>query len=128
MTQDEIFRQTQGNAWYARNRGALHWVDRSTLARSVAEIDRITRDGGFLLFGDFLPDHAQRRRYLHYTATEMYTYKQDYAWIFEALGTYRQVARITFDHDHLRGGISIASSAVHGVCSLPRKTTNPIRR
>jgi SAM-dependent methyltransferase len=77
----------------------LHWVDRQTLARTIAEIDRVTRDGGLLLIGDFLPDFQQRCHYHHLPEQAVYTYKQDYAKTFEALGTYRELVRVTFNHD-----------------------------
>ena len=38
----------------------LHWVDRSTLLQSIAEMDRVLADGGYLVIGDFHPSNPQR--------------------------------------------------------------------
>lgn len=101
----------------------LHWVDRRTLARSVSEIDRLTRDGGILVLGDFLPDYPQRRVYHHLPEAGVYTYKQDYARIFEALGTYKEFARVAFDHSGADDPVLQATpSADRGYCALLKKS------
>jgi SAM-dependent methyltransferase len=102
----------------------LHWVDRKTLARSISEIDRLTTDGGLLLIGDFLPDFPQRRNYHHYRDADVYTYKQDYAMVFAALGTYKEMVRVTFDHDHPGVHVQKAGSASRGMCALLHKSLN----
>jgi len=102
----------------------LHWVDRETLVRSIAEIDRLTADDGLLLIGDFLPDVPQRRRYHHYSDTKVYTYKQDYAAIFTSFGTYKEIVRVTFDHDHPEAHVRFAGSASRGMCAMLNKSLN----
>jgi ubiquinone/menaquinone biosynthesis C-methylase UbiE len=76
----------------------LHWVDRSTLLRSVAEIDRVLADGGFLVIGDFCPSLPQRVRYHHLPEQEVWTYKQNYGDIFLASNLYEMIASYSFDH------------------------------
>jgi len=76
----------------------LHWVDRSTLLRSVAEIDRVITNGGFLLIGDFHPSLPQRVRYHHLPDQDVWTYKQNYADIFLASNLYEMIASYSFDH------------------------------
>lgn len=76
----------------------LHWVDRETLSRCIAEIDRLVSWGGYLAVGDFLPDAPTRRRYHHLPQQAVFTYKQDYAQAFLGLGLYRELARVTFHH------------------------------
>lgn len=76
----------------------FHWVDRSVLLRTVAEIDRVVEDGGFLLIGDFYPKHATRARYHHLPDEVVYTYKQDWSAIFIASGSYRLVAMLSGAH------------------------------
>jgi SAM-dependent methyltransferase len=102
----------------------LHWVDRSTLVKSIAEIDRLTKDGGLLLIGDFLPDFQQRRRYHHLPNDTVFTYKQDYARIFEVFGTYREIVRFTYNHDDKNAGYAIkpSPSPARGYCSLLSKS------
>ena len=77
----------------------LHWVDRSTLMKSVAEIDRCIKDGGCLLLGDFLPEALMRTPYTHAPESGMFTYKQNYASIFLNSGLYHRVALLTDDHE-----------------------------
>ncbi len=77
----------------------LHWVDRSSILRSVAEIDRTVADNGYLIIGDFLPSYPQRVPYKHKLG--LWTYKQNYAALFLASGLYRVVAVETGHHDSL---------------------------
>lgn len=100
----------------------LHWVDRQTLARSIAEIDRLVRNDGYLLIGDFLPDWQQRRIYHHRLDAELFTYKQDYPKLFESIGTYREIARVTFDHNETEYKIAFSDSSNRCVCSILRKS------
>src|SRR5215472_6136959 len=76
----------------------FHWVDRSTLLRSVAEIDRVLADGGFLVIGDFYPLLPQRVRYHHLPEQDVWTYKQNYGDIFLASNLYQMIAFSAFDH------------------------------
>src|SRR5262249_32600907 len=76
----------------------FHWVDRSTLLRSVAEIDRVLPDGGFLLIGDFYPLLPQRVRYHHLPEQDVWTSKQNYGDIFLSSNLYEMIAFYSFDH------------------------------
>jgi SAM-dependent methyltransferase len=76
----------------------FHWVDRSVLIKTVAEIDRVVEDGGFLLIGDFYPRHPTRTRYHHLPGEEVYTYKQDWSAMFVASGSYRTLAMLSGKH------------------------------
>jgi SAM-dependent methyltransferase len=76
----------------------FHWIDRSVLLKTVAEIDRVVEDGGFLLIGDFYPKHATRARYHHLPGEEVYTYKQDWSAMFVASGSYRTIAMLSGEH------------------------------
>lgn len=76
----------------------LHWVDRRKLTATAAEIDRLLADDGCLILGDFLPSAPTRVPYHHLPDREVYTYKQDYAAMFEATGLYRRVALLTGGH------------------------------
>jgi SAM-dependent methyltransferase len=75
--------------------GVLCWVGRNALARSLAEIDRVVKPGGYLIIGDFMPDFPHRRRYGHLEGDDVYTYKQDYSSVFKELGTYAEAARVS---------------------------------
>jgi len=100
----------------------LCWVSRDTLARSIAEIDRVIKDGGFLVIGDHFSDYPQRRRYHHNLEEEIYTYKLNYGNIFEALGTYKELARITYNHDQPKRCVQVAESSKRAVCMLLKKS------
>jgi len=100
----------------------LHWVDRATLAASVAEIDRMVRDGGYLCVGDFLPDFQQRRHYHHLPGAEVFTYKQDYAAIFESLGTYRTLTRVTYESVEADAPLAPSRSDERKACTLLHKS------
>ena len=86
----------------------LHWVDRSMLLSSVAEIDRMVADGGHLLIGDFHPATPERVAYHHLPNDEIWTYKQDYAEVFIASGIYNRVAALSFDHAGHRVAADVA--------------------
>jgi len=73
----------------------FHWIDRSSLLLSVAEMDRLTADGGYVLIGDFMPDHQSKVRYHHLPDQQVFTYKQDYAAIFLSTGLYQRVCSLS---------------------------------
>jgi SAM-dependent methyltransferase len=73
----------------------LHWTDRANLLRSVAEVDRLLVDGGFLIIGDFHPSNFVKVRYHHLAAERVFTYKQDYAATFLSSGLYHGVCLLT---------------------------------
>src|SRR6266568_8617721 len=100
----------------------LHWVDRRTLAKSVAEIDRLVKNEGYLLIGDFLPDCQERRIYHHRLDEEIFTYKQDYPRLFESLGTYKEIARVTFDHSEPFCDLGFSGSSARCLSSVLRKS------
>jgi SAM-dependent methyltransferase len=76
----------------------LHWIDRTTLLRSVAEIDRLVQDGGYLIIGDFYPAAPERVPYHHLPQAGIWTYKQDYPQLFLASNLYALVAQHAFHH------------------------------
>lgn len=76
----------------------FHWIDRANLLRSIAEIDRLLVDGGFLIIGDFYPSNMVKLQYHHLAEQEMFTFKQNYAATFIGSGLYHPVCLITGDH------------------------------
>ncbi len=72
------------------------------------EIDRLVKDDGILVLGDFLPDSNTMRKYHHLQNEEVYTYKQDYSSCFIALGIYKELIKYCFDHEN--GKIFISNS------------------
>lgn len=76
----------------------FHWIGRSNLFRSVAEIDRLLGDAGFVIIGDFLPSNRLKVPYHHLPNLQVYTYKQNYAALFLASGLYRLICALTGEH------------------------------
>lgn len=101
----------------------LHWVGRASLSRAIAAIDCAVKPGGHLILGDFLPDRPIRRDYAHKPG--LFTYKQDYAACFTALGLYGEIERRIFDHDD-PAHPEVAPDAIdpqrRGACVLLRKS------
>jgi SAM-dependent methyltransferase len=73
----------------------LHWVDRSLLERSLAEIERRVTPGGLLIVGDFLPRQPYAARYHHLPGQDVWTFKEDYPSLFIERGDWELVALIT---------------------------------
>lgn len=93
----------------------LHWVDRSLLLKSLAEIDRMASK--WVILADFLPDYPAKVLYKHKSG--VYTYKTDYAIMLTETGLYREVARFAYDHDN--HSMTESSHRSRGVCCLLRK-------
>jgi SAM-dependent methyltransferase len=101
----------------------LHWVDRASLAKSISEIDRLVKNDGMLIIGDFLPDFTQRRRYHHLPEDNVFTYKQNYPKIFESLGTYQEITKFTGNHDTDKDlAIQVCDSGSRFGCSVLHKS------
>ncbi|MFH1621483.1 MAG: class I SAM-dependent methyltransferase [Patescibacteria group bacterium] len=98
----------------------MHWVSRGELYRSIMEIDRLVKDGGHLILGDFLPDIPCKTRYHHYTDETVYTYKMDYSALFTASVTYKEIARLCSDHGTKKFTPN-ATSSRRGTCVLLKK-------
>lgn len=100
----------------------FHWVDRKSLVKSIAEIDRVICDQGLLIVGDFLPDFPQKRPYHPLPGQDVFTYKQDYANIFKAFGTYSEIFRVTFNSDRITQYLGGNPSDERGCCCLLQKS------
>lgn len=103
----------------------FHWVARERLARSVAGVDALVRDGGALILADFLPDRPCARAYHHRGDVEILTYKQDYAPCFTGLGIYEEAERTVFAHSGSGDPIDPQDRAA---CILLRKNLSGYER
>jgi len=74
----------------------LYLIDRSLLMRSVAEADRVLRDGGLLVIVDFDPDVPCVRPYHHRAG--LHSYKMDHARLFLANPAYTLVEKHATSH------------------------------
>ena len=66
------------------------WVSRETLLTSIANIDALLADGGYVFIRDFYPDKRTRVRNHHVSGDRVFNYKipGSHAAIFEATGMY----------------------------------------
>jgi SAM-dependent methyltransferase len=99
----------------------LHWIDRQSFLRTVAEVDRMVCDGGYLLIGDFYPANQLRVHYHHLKDREVYTYKQNYAATFLASGLYHPIVLLTADHAGKHLQPQVAESERIGVWLLRKE-------
>lgn len=77
----------------------LHWVSRDKLLKSISEIDRVLSDNGVLILGDFATLNPIKRKYHHLPDQDMWTYKQDYAGLFEKTGLYKMDYDLSFNEE-----------------------------
>ena len=76
----------------------FHWISRESLLKSVAEIDRVLQNYGYLIIGDFFPCNYLKVKYHHLSLEKVYTYKQNYSEIFLHSGLYHLICCITSSH------------------------------
>lgn len=96
----------------------FHWVDRSQLLESAAQIDSVLEDGGHLLIGDFLPPAPEKVPYHHLKRGRAWTYKQDYALLFKASCLYASAGRVLLRHD----AAALRGASTRAAVELLRKT------
>jgi hypothetical protein len=73
--------------------GVFCWVDRNLLSYAISNVDIAIRDGGWLVIADFDSPFLRANPYKHFAGA--YSYKQDYAQIFNSLGIYHTVYRFS---------------------------------
>jgi SAM-dependent methyltransferase len=101
----------------------LHWVDRTVLLRTVAEIDRLLIDGGHLIIGDFHPANFLQVPYHHLAGDPVRTYKQNYAAPFVASGLYHAVGLLGGGHSAKTPSATAGESERTGVWLLKKNLT-----
>lgn len=74
----------------------LYLIDRPLLMASLAEADRVLRDGGFLVITDFDPPSARMRPYKHREG--LFSYKMDYSALFLANPAYSLIEKKSYSH------------------------------
>ena len=76
----------------------LHWIDRINLLKVISELDRMLKNDGHIIIGDFYPDSLFLKvKYHHLQDKDIFTYKQDYSSILTSSGIYTQIAKLTYD-------------------------------
>jgi len=77
------------------------WVSRETILQSIANIDAVLKDGGFVFIRDFYPDKRVKNLNHHVSDESVYNYKVpgSHASIFGATGMFEvQWQKIYFDN------------------------------
>jgi ubiquinone/menaquinone biosynthesis C-methylase UbiE len=72
----------------------LYLIDRDEVFKTVAEADRVLRNGGFLAIVDFDPKVRHKRAYHHRSG--LFSFKTSYADFFTSGGHYYLVAKDSF--------------------------------
>ncbi|PKP60155.1 MAG: class I SAM-dependent methyltransferase [Candidatus Altiarchaeales archaeon HGW-Altiarchaeales-2] len=89
----------------------FHWVDRKTLLKTVYEIDRILKDKGYLIIGDFYPDYPTKVKYHHLPDENIFTFKQNYTDIFISTSCYKMIAFLSGHHETHKLTIDVDSNS-----------------
>ena len=74
----------------------LYVVDRNELEKTVNEIDRVLKPGGFLLIEDFDYGRAITKDYAHYQGLK--TYKENYARLFTEQRNFYLIEKHSYSH------------------------------
>lgn len=77
-------------------KGVFCWIGREELLRSIAELDRVLAEGGYLLIVDYLPEYPTKNRNTHVEDEEIFCYKIDHAKIFLDTHLYTLIASETY--------------------------------
>lgn len=77
---------------------SLFWVGRKYLFRSIAESDRILKEGGYLLITDFDTSIPYKRHNVH--NKDAWTYKMNYSKLFLANPQYYLIEKKNYSHNN----------------------------
>ena len=83
----------------------LFWVDRKYLFKTITEIDRVLKTGGYVVLEDFDTNIPYIRENKH--NADAYTYKQNYSNLFLANPQYYLVKKDSYSHVNEKFHISI---------------------
>ena len=74
----------------------LYLIDRTLLTKTIAEADRVLKDGGFICITDFDTKIPKQRPYRHFEG--IMSYKMDYSKLFLAFPHYSTADKFCFSH------------------------------
>ena len=77
----------------------LYVVDRNLIFKTISEIDRVLKQGGFLVITDFDPPFPIKKPYHHVEG--IYSYKNNYSNFFIGGGHYNLLKKVHFSHSDL---------------------------
>lgn len=73
-------------------------IDRSTLFKVIAEIDRVLKNEGILIIVDFFSETALKNAYQHINDFSAFSFKQNYDEIFTSSKLYYLLDKSTWNH------------------------------
>ena len=94
-----------------------HWLTRDSLLLATSEVDRVLREGGYLILADFAPDVPTQVSYKHRAGLWTWKLPDSYSRIFLATGGYREVTSVSYNHD-THPDAADTSSNQRGSCIL----------
>jgi ubiquinone/menaquinone biosynthesis C-methylase UbiE len=74
-------------------------IDRELLFQSIAEIDRVLKNGGFVVIIDFFSEKTLKNNYAHISEFQAYAFKQQYEDIFTSSHLYQLMDKTTLNHE-----------------------------
>lgn len=74
----------------------LYLVDRKLLLKSICEVDRVLKNGGYLAITDFNPQYPKKRSYRYVQG--LFSYKMNCSNIFLLIPDYVMVDKYSFSH------------------------------
>lgn len=89
----------------------FHWIDRRTLLKAVFEIDRVLKEEGHLIIGDFYPNYPTKVKYHHLPNRDVFTFKQNYTDIFISTSCYKMIAFLSGHHENHKLTTSVVSDS-----------------
>jgi ubiquinone/menaquinone biosynthesis C-methylase UbiE len=76
----------------------FYTIDRELLFQSIAEIDRVLKNTGYLIIVDFFSARTLKNHYAHISEFQAYAFKQRYEDIFISSQLYHLIDKSTFYH------------------------------
>lgn len=77
----------------------LYLIDREDYFKTISEVDRLVKPGGFISILDFDPLHNNKREYHHKKG--LFSFKNKNSHIFTSTGHYSLVNKISFSHENM---------------------------
>jgi ubiquinone/menaquinone biosynthesis C-methylase UbiE len=74
----------------------LYLVDRDLLFKTIAEVDRVLKEGGYVVITDFETPYPIKRKYEHHK--DCFSYKNNYSNFFLGGAHYTLINKIHFSH------------------------------
>jgi ubiquinone/menaquinone biosynthesis C-methylase UbiE len=95
-------------------------VDRNLLFKTVNEINRVLKNGGYIILIDFYSGKTSQNIYHHIKGVEAFTYKQKYHELFTSSNTYFLMDFETRNHDKIDSKLDTKLSSLYCTAMLKK--------